>query len=196
MTPNELDTFLRDVAWIDSRGHGFILYGIARAMARTRGWVKALEIGVRAGGTTVPLLAGLVAGAETVYLTSVDNGSEGMDHIEAAQRIVRGAGLEKHWTFVLADSQSFQPEDTYDLILIDANHSFENVVADFNRYAPFLSEAGLMLLHDAEWGGVAQLVDALGNAWMVSVLPFYYGLAIIHRRRDWPLGQLPPPEGW
>lgn len=35
-----------------------------------------------------------------------------------------------------------------DMLFIDANHSSESVLKDFNSYFPFVSEQGLILLHD------------------------------------------------
>lgn len=49
-----------------------------------------------------------------------------------------------------------------DLIFIDANHSFEGVLADINQYSTILNKGGFLVMHDylsPRWKGVKEAVD-------------------------------------
>jgi len=62
----------------------------------------------------------------------------------------------------------------YDLILIDADHSYEAVKADFENYFPFLQKGGFLILHDIVYdfpgvdNGVKQLVEELKAEYTVT----------------------------
>jgi predicted O-methyltransferase YrrM len=56
---------------------------------------------------------------------------------------------------------------TYNFLLIDGDHSFEGVKADFDRYAPMLQAGGYLVLDDyraKEWPGVTRFVDEVLSA--------------------------------
>lgn len=38
-----------------------------------------------------------------------------------------------------------------DLLFIDANHSKESVLSDFNNFFPFIAPHGVILIHDTHW---------------------------------------------
>lgn len=190
MQPDELETFLQADTWWDSRGHAWILYGIARALARQVGVRRALEIGVREGSTTVPLLAGLTAGNVEAQLVSVDV-ARGVDDEAAVKRArarVEAAGLAHAWELHIADSRTWaSPHAEYGLIFIDGDHSYAAVKSDLARFAPLLARHGVLLLHDAETASeVRRALEELDAAeWLWTVLPFYCGLAVARRRADW-----------
>jgi len=51
---------------------------------------------------------------------------------------------------------------TYNFLLIDGDHSFEGVKADFDRYAPRIQPGGFVVLDDysaPQWPGVTRFVD-------------------------------------
>lgn len=55
-------------------------------------------------------------------------------------------------------------EDTYDVVIIDGDHSYEGVRRDFVNYAPMVREGGFIIFDDyglPEWQGVTDFVDEL-----------------------------------
>ena len=192
MTPQQLEDFLQADNWYDSRGHAFVLYGICRAMARTMGEIKVLEIGLREGSTAIPMLAGIKAGGKGL-LVSIDNNSDPKANAYqvATERIER-CGLADSWEFHLANSHTWEsPYSNYNLILIDASHSYPDVKGEFDRYSPMLAKHGLITFHDTETSPeVHTFAMELSNAgeWLSVTLPFYNGLTIARRRSDWENG--------
>jgi predicted O-methyltransferase YrrM len=55
---------------------------------------------------------------------------------------------------VLCDSTKYadQVEDgTVDILFIDANHTYESLIADFNAWLPKMKESGIVLFDDVGW---------------------------------------------
>lgn len=166
----------------DTRELGWILFQIARGMALQFGEIRALEIGVRQGGTTIPLLFGLHSTVPHGHLVSIDNDLELPNAYKVACANVERLGFE--WELFLADSRTWQsPYSQYHLIYIDADHSYEGVRADFEKYGPLLVKDGLMLFHDAEdHPGTRRALDEKRNDWNIVTMPFSHGLAIARRK--------------
>ena len=93
----------------DSDKHVLSLYAIAIGMGAKR----ILELGVRGGSTTLPLL--MAAQKTGGSLTSVD--------IEQTDFVVPSSLVSTSWTFVKQDALEFlrsqRPAEPYDLIYID-----------------------------------------------------------------------------
>ncbi len=56
---------------------------------------------------------------------------------------------------------------TFNFVLIDGDHSFEGVTADFERYAPMIQPRGYLVLDDygaPEWPGVTRFVEEVLSA--------------------------------
>ena len=193
MTEAELAEMMAADKWFDSRGHVWILYSIARALARSfqiKGVdITALEIGVREASTTIPLLAGLTAGNPNARLVSLDNDTD-LDRDALTRGIARveAAGLAHAWEFHKTDSHTWTPtRDAFHLLHIDGDHSYVGVKTDFERYTPLLARHGLVTLHDSEtYPDVRKYVhdELYGGAWDVVTLPFYNGLAIARAKAD------------
>jgi len=66
-----------------------------------------------------------------------------MDSVEAAARL-----LEEHGP-------------TFDLVFIDADHSYEAVRADIQAWLPLVRRGGILCGHDYHWPGVRQAVEEL-----------------------------------
>ena len=64
---------------------------------------------------------------------------------------------------------------------IDADHSFEGCIRDFDAYWPLVDSGGIVTLHDASWpdAGVAQAVARIRGSFGVAVLSIGTGLAIV-----------------
>ena len=59
-------------------------------------------------------------------------------------------GLKQRVHLLVADSHTVTPtENTYDLVFIDGDHTYEGVAADFHNWGPRISVGGHMLFHDA-----------------------------------------------
>lgn len=112
-------------------------------------WVRGfaphniLEIGTT--GATFFLLSRFATGKKVA-----------VDNRDARSRI-HNFMFGHEWRFFLGDSQTPQMRDdvraycdSFDLIFIDADHSYEGVKRDFENYRPLLSDRGVVMLHDVD----------------------------------------------
>ena len=72
--------------------------------------------------------------------------------------------------------------------MIDGDHTYDGVQADFVCYSPKVRVGGLVLFHDTlapAFPSVGQFVNTLrvDMAWELATLPFYFGLTIARRLR-------------
>ena len=78
----------------------------------------------------------------------------------------------------------------YDLIFIDADHSYDGVKKDFNNYKSFLNNNGVIAFHDVanpDWPGVKKLFDEIikSNKYEYKLFiskgfPIQYGIGMIY----------------
>lgn len=84
----------------------------------------------------------------------------------------------------------------YDIVFIDGDHAFESVSADFFGIWPYVSDEGLVLLHDTQpLTRDDTLPGASGTAWRAAqmvvgffesvTLPYGPGLTIVRKRCAW-----------
>ena len=68
-----------------------------------------------------------------------------------------------------------------DILLIDGDHSYEGVKADYERYVPFVKKGGLILIHDVcNHGAVKRFWKELKDG---IVLPLSFrGMGIIAKK--------------
>ena len=104
---------------------------------------NVLEIGVRQGQSTRTILSALEENKKG-KLTSIDLG----DRIERIPE-----ELLPYWIQVIGDSHNGETlkkvsQQKYDILLIDGDHNYEGVKADFEMYAPLVKKGGLILFHD------------------------------------------------
>ena len=92
-----------------------------------RGLKNALEVGTYAGGTAWFLRELGLA------VTAIDR---------RPQRRVEGV------RYVVGDSAEVRLHGSWDLILIDADHSYEGVKADWERFWPMVNPGGVLAFHD------------------------------------------------
>ena len=186
MTINELAEFIYGGNGMlgDTQEIGLLLFQIARGMNGHFGGINALEIGVRYGGTTVPLLCGLYSVEPPGKLVSIDNDGDIAEAHKVA--LMRVRALELPWEFYLADSRTWEsPYPSYHLIYIDADHSYNGVKGDFEKYSQLLAPGGIMLFHDAEsYQGVSKALEEKRGDWDITTLPFSHGLAIARRKGE------------
>jgi predicted O-methyltransferase YrrM len=84
-----------------------------------------------------------------------------------------------------------------DLLFIDAYHSFEQCLADFNHFAPYVVPNGLILMHDMfPLSEEAEQLQYSGTAWMtapyikqnyredyeISTVPYLSGIGLVRKK--------------
>jgi predicted O-methyltransferase YrrM len=153
---------------------------------------KVLELGVRFGDTTLPLLLGLSKNGG--HLTSIDiNDTE----------FVCPENLKQYWTFHKIDAIEFLEKQTekYDLIYVDDWHSYLHVKKELELIDKISDKTTLIVLHDLmgggnhpnyvfmdgcpEWegGGPCRAVFELDiNKWEWATIPVNHGLTILRKK--------------
>ncbi len=107
------------------------------------------EIGTATGGTLWALAVTLEIPAVLVSIDLPGGPFSGGATIfpEDLQRLVRDHCA--HLTIIHGDSRTVDlPKPAPDFVLIDGDHSFEGVEADWERYSPLVKPGGLIALHD------------------------------------------------
>lgn len=176
----------------DSDRHLMSLYGIALG---SRGKIF-IELGVRGGTTTIPLL--LAAKANGGMLYSVDINEIDFDVPE---------DLKPHWTFVKQDAIEFLkffPENLQiDVVYIDDWHSYEHVKKELEILDTLVSPSTVIILHDLMYGGTTPFYHSdltvkdgqWGNGgpyravaelnpqfWEYATLPWNNGLTLLRKK--------------
>lgn len=176
----------------DSDRHLATLLGIALG---SRG-KTFLELGVRGGATTLPLL--IAAKTLGGKLISVDlNPTD----------FVCPDDLKPHWEFVQSDAidflNKFDSSIDLDLVYVDDWHSYEHVKRELNLLDMLVSPRTVILLHDLMYGGTTPFYHSelgikdgqWGNGgpyravaelnpqfWEYSTLPWNNGLTLLRKK--------------
>lgn len=160
------------------------------------GALNVLELGVRHGATTLPLLSALKINGGT--LLSVD---------KEKTSFVPPEDLADIWTFVQDDAINFlskqKPTKPWDLIFIDDWHSYEHVKKELEFLDFQITPSTIILLHDlmyanyqphyhsdiavrtGQWanGGPYRAVAELNpNFWEFMTIPANNGLTILRKK--------------
>jgi predicted O-methyltransferase YrrM len=142
-----------DLVWLfqcDSRNRGIIRQGFDEAALLWKA-VKAtsgdiLEIGRNQGGSTALLAAASIDRA--VYSIDIRDRTH-----PAVRDLLERPHIKGRVRLLLADSRQALPEQTFGLLFIDGDHSFEGVLADTIAHWNALRSAGtfpaLAAFHDA-----------------------------------------------
>lgn len=141
---NPLAKELWDIKRTGANMGGFVplLYSIATDMRPKMRTI--LEIGVRGGTSTNAFLCGIRdRGHQNLYLYSID--------IADCSGVVKDKELRRWWHFTKGDSKTVPWCQQIDVLLIDGDHSYEGVKADYDRFMPFVKRGGLILMHDVTW---------------------------------------------
>ena len=143
--------------------------------------IKVLEIGVLFGVSAALMHTALTPFYKSVKLVLLDpfDGYYGSDHLDplTGQKVSRGA-VERNLTRAAIRSddveilEGFSTDDKimkaaeeqgpYDVIVIDGDHSYDGVKADFERYAEMVSPGGILIVDDYgsdDWPDVTKYVD-------------------------------------
>jgi cephalosporin hydroxylase len=164
-------------------------------LARGREQPRIVELGSRKGNSTAAFLAGAEQSGGHVWSGDIED-------IIAAYPGPDGMGpwaTHPRWTFIQGDDldpevQARFPEQ-FDILLLDASHEYEHVLAELRAYMPRLAAGGVGLFHDTKlydwvgygWSGdvppVQQALDEYcaeaGLSWRESGIDGKYGLGII-----------------
>jgi predicted O-methyltransferase YrrM len=105
----------------------------------------ALEVGVYKAGSIIFLAMGcLRKGIVRIY--GIDLFPAGI--MEAAKRMIRKHGLDEHVTLIKAQSREYAWDKSIDVLHLDADHTYEAVISDVRKYAPFVTSGGIMIFDD------------------------------------------------
>lgn len=176
----------------DSDQHVLSLYAIALGRKAKR----ILELGVRNGDSTRPLL--LAASKLEGHLTSVD--LQPTNYVPPSE-------LQSYWTFVQQDAVDFltnQPgNEPYDLVFIDDWHAYAHVKKELEQLDRLISPRTVVLVHDlmygntcpyyhsdltlttgqwAEGGPYRAVAELNSQFWEFSTLPYNNGLTVLRKK--------------
>ncbi len=156
---------------------------------------EILELGVRDGGSTFPLL--VAAKALDGHLTSIDIKST---------KYIPPEDLKPNWTFIKSDALKYLEENIkkFDLIYVDDWHSYPHVKKELELINKISDEKTIILLHDlmgrntapnyflplsyhpkTEWGegGPYRAVEELDQEkWEWMTIPVNHGLTILRKK--------------
>lgn len=160
--------------------HVLVLYSIIVGMKPD----LVVEIGVRYGISTAAILLGL-AENEKGKLCSID-----INDSTWVRTRNHGWGVEKYWEFIQGYSQEVIWNRPIDILMIDGDHRYEMVKADFHNFAPCVRMGGIIILHDTlptkdPVTSVDKFLPEIPrDTFELLTLPYSYGLTILRRLQD------------
>jgi predicted O-methyltransferase YrrM len=174
--PDELAAF-DDLAFLFSSNqlhHAIISMNVQEAALlyrRAHGLRNATvaEIGRSKGGSTLLLAAALGDGSHVYSYDLHVKATAGAESDAELRRVLERYGLAERVTLVVGDSRTAEPPPAQcELVLVDGDHSYEGVRADFDAWHDRVRPGGHMLFHDAVGGqlsrpheGVIRFVEEL-----------------------------------
>lgn len=157
----QLDNFIKkaQTGTGDSDKHFITLFSIALAS----GAKNIIELGVREGGTTLPLLTATQMNNGTLHSVDINKTT-----------FIPPAELKKHWKFSQQDAIQFLEKwDTsidVGLVYIDDWHSYDHVKKELELIDKIVSPSSVILIHDLMYGGTSpfyhtDLTNSAGAQW-------------------------------
>lgn len=111
---------------------------------------------------------------------------------------LKGHLMHKNVTIVCGDSSSLRVLNIverfgpFDLIFIDANHTYEFIKLDFNNYKNYLAKGGVIGFHDVDcpdWPGIKKFWDELKGSGLYHQVefvcrdyPIQYGIGMLTQK--------------
>jgi len=177
---------LHATGWAAST-YGDLLYGLVRALKPT----VALEIGTYKGFSALCIAKALHEN-ENGLLHTVDHDSRFIsrgipDSLLCRIRHHKMNSASREFQDLLAELKAV------DFAFIDGNHSYSYCDRDFKAVYPWVSEGGIIALHDSDKPGVRQVVNEISGQYPVITLPVIGGIAIVQKGRHDPDKNL---EAW
>lgn len=188
MTVEEIIKHLTGVpGWLNKEGDVPLLHKYASALLPGQTY---LEVGTGFGYS-----AGVVAlsANEGVRIVTIDDGRSyyrrGMtkEKYERKVRILLGVkGVADRVEFICEDANEVAWEKPVQIIFIDGDHDYENVLADYKKWSQFIFRNGYLMFHDYRRGGVngprevVHKVILPEDRWMIAEVG---GLTCVLQRR-------------
>lgn len=126
----------------------------------------------------VPVVADVGAGVGTTALAvwairpeaqiiSVDHDAARLDEVR------RLSGIPASWTAIESDSSeaaAIFPAETFDLLLLDTSHEYEDTMAELRAWLPHLRERAWVWCHDylGEYPGCPRAIDEIVDEGLMS----------------------------
>lgn len=165
------------------RGHIRIIKEIASGLYKAGFLKRYLELGVRQGNcfnSIAPL-------SKEAYAVDIKNSYK---QIKQNKNLV--------WNHMRTDEflKNHDPNRKFDLVFIDADHSYEGSLNDFGSVFPLVNDNGIILLHDTyppnnEFAKPGFCSDTYKTAEYIRnnfskeceivTLPFYFGISIVRK---------------
>jgi Methyltransferase domain len=92
--------------------------------------------------------------------------------------VVKGSSYDDSTVAAVSDR-------SYELLLIDGDHSYEGVKNDFDRYSPLVAEDGIVLVDDygsPSWPDVGRYVDEIRDHPFFELVGVFQRTAVLRRR--------------
>ena len=144
----------------------FLHDSILRFAKRSSG--LALEVGCFMGGSTVFLAkACLRKGISDIYAMDLFSGTpswnQTFDTYEATRKRMTTYELDRHVTLIRSNSLDYAWDRKIDVFHLDADHEYQAVANDIDKYIPFLADEGIAVFddYDAAHPGVKKAIHEL-----------------------------------
>jgi predicted O-methyltransferase YrrM len=137
-------------------------------LAGQEGIETIVEIGSYLGASATALAAGAKAGGIIYCIDTWNNDAmtEGQqdtfsNFLANTRRYSNRIMPVRGWSTARSTiMRVFEHRKTIDLLLIDGDHSYEGVLADWEAYRPMLSKRAIVAMHDIGWAeGVQRVVE-------------------------------------
>jgi predicted O-methyltransferase YrrM len=116
-----------------------------------------VEIGRSKGGSTLLLAAAVGEGSHVYSYDLHVKATAGAQSDAELREVLERFDLADRVTLVVGDSRTAEPPPALcDLVLVDGDHSYEGVRADFEVWHERVRPAGHMLFHDAVGGQISR----------------------------------------
>ena len=143
----------------DSDKHFLTLFSIALAS----GTKNIIELGVREGGTTLPLLMAAKMNGGTLYSVDINETT-----------YIPTNDLKSSWKFYKQDAikflENWDREKEVGLVYVDDWHSYDHVRKELEQLDSIISPSSVIVLHDLMYGGTcpfyhSDLTASAGDQW-------------------------------
>jgi predicted O-methyltransferase YrrM len=125
------------------------------ALANSLDAATIVEIGRSKGGSTMLLAAAMTPGSRLISYDLHVKASAGRRSDAELLAALRRYGLDKRVELVVADSRTVEGPAECDLVLVDGDHTYEGVRADWEAWRPRIRVGGHVVFHDAVPDGLA-----------------------------------------
>ena len=149
-----------------------------------RKFSKVVELGVRGGRVFLHLLAACpettVIGVDTWRYRPENVGLESLGketyyelNMKQLENKVRTKSQQYGNRAIIhkldtSDASTLYPNETLDLVFIDADHSTDGVITDIQNWFPKIKKSGIICGHDIDWPSVKTAVNSIFDSYDVG----------------------------